>query len=107
MERRIERAGRDAEDRGVHIDHSELDAGNEPEAGKKRKRPHGGLVKGEAGFLRGIENAGVRVVRAPRGMTRDKQNTSKWNPKYVVFVMCWVMLGGCADGSTCLAKIKE
>jgi hypothetical protein len=39
------------------------------------------LVKGEAGFLRGAEASGVRVVRAPRGMSRNKANGSRWHPK--------------------------
>ena len=79
VERGLERAERDAENRGVPLDHApNLE---DAEFGKKRKRPNTGLVKGEAGFLRGAENAGVTVVRAPRGMTRNKQNISKWNPK--------------------------
>lgn len=80
VERSLERAERDAENRGIPIDR-ELDAEEESGIGKKRKRLNTGLVKGEAGFLRGAENGGVRVVRAPRGMTRNKQNTSKWHPK--------------------------
>jgi hypothetical protein len=39
------------------------------------------LVKGEAGFLRGAEAGGVNVIRAPRGMTRNRQNASRWHPK--------------------------
>lgn len=36
--------------------------------------------------MRGAERSRVRVMRAPRGMTRNKQNTSRWHPKYVVFL---------------------
>lgn len=50
-------------------------------AGRKRKYPSQGLVKGEAGFLRGAEAGRVKVLRAPRGMSRNKQNTSRWHPK--------------------------
>lgn len=50
-------------------------------AGRKRKYPGPGLVKGEAGFLRGAEAGRVKVLRAPRGMSRNKQNTSRWHPK--------------------------
>ena len=81
VERHLERAERDAENRGIPIDH-EIDLGNIM-TGQKRKHPNLGPVKGEAAFLRGAENGGVAVVRAPRGMTRNKQNTSKWHPKYV------------------------
>lgn len=49
--------------------------------GRKRKLQGQGLVKGEAGFLRGAEAGAVRVVRAPRGMSRNKENTSRRHPK--------------------------
>lgn len=50
-------------------------------AGRKRKLPGQGFVKGEAGFLRGAEAGAVTVVRAPRGMSRNKENNSRWHPK--------------------------
>jgi hypothetical protein len=31
--------------------------------------------------LRGTEAAGVRVLRAPKGMSRNKQNGSRLHPK--------------------------
>lgn len=69
------------------LEHEVGQDGQDAEAGRKRKRPEqGGFVKGEAGFLRGAQNAGVRVIRAPRGMSRNKANASKWNPKYVSFL---------------------
>lgn len=77
----MERADRDAENRGIHIDHEHGDEGGVG-VGEKRKRPGndaGGLVKGEAGFLRGAQSGEVQVVRAPRGMTRNKQNNSRWH----------------------------
>lgn len=89
IERTVERADRDAENRGLHIDRDHVEGGGEEDVGggggKKRKRGNheGGLVKGEAGFLRGAQDGEVSVVRAPRGMTRNKQNTSRWHPKYV------------------------
>lgn len=90
IERSLERAEREVERRGVTLPSEEelaLNADEEgvgaaPGAGKKRKRET--LVKGEAGFLRGAEASGVRVVRAPRGMTRNKENTSRWHLKYVL-----------------------
>ena len=50
-------------------------------AGRKRKYPQQGLAKGEAGFLRGAEAGAVKVIRAPKGMTRNKENNSRWHPK--------------------------
>ncbi|KAL4865021.1 hypothetical protein BDV12DRAFT_156853 [Aspergillus spectabilis] len=101
IERRIERAGREAENRGVDV--AGRFVGFDPEEGKgedgaggKRKfangkggntgggigtRPEAGLVKGEAGFLRRAQEAGVRVIKAPRGMSRAKMNGSKWHPR--------------------------
>lgn len=93
IERSLERAERDAENRGIELGQAaaeSADAGGGEQAastgtgavtGQKRKHPGGGLVKGEAGFLRGAEASGVRVVRAPRGMSRNKANGSRWHPK--------------------------
>ncbi|GAB1215421.1 hypothetical protein ATERTT37_004608 [Aspergillus terreus] len=98
IERGLERAERDVENRGIRgrsgvLDPAAVGLEHEVESyesgpgDKKRKRGPGaegpGLVKGEAGFLRGAENAGVRVVRAPRGMSRNKANATRWHPKYV------------------------
>lgn len=54
----------------------------------KRKRgpapgtgPDSGLAKGEAGFLRRAEEAGVKVIKAPKGMSRARMNGSKWHAK--------------------------
>lgn len=87
IERSLERADRDAENRGIEFPRGAAaetaDAEEAPEAhaGHKRKYHGQGLVKGEAGFLRGAEAGAVKVMRAPRGMTRNKQNTSRWHPK--------------------------
>lgn len=83
----MERAERDAENRGVRIDRVD-----EGETGKKRKRTGDGmgLAKGEAAFLKGAHEAGVTVVRAPRGMSRAKGNLSRWFPKYVSCRIVWV-----------------
>ncbi|KAJ5242694.1 Zinc finger HIT-type [Penicillium citrinum] len=92
IERSLERAERDAENRGIELGSAtaeqDAEAGAETEqgrvsaAGQKRKHPGQGLVKGEAGFLRGAEAGGVKVVRAPRGMSRNKANGSRWHPKH-------------------------
>lgn len=42
------------------------------------------LVKGELGFVRAAEEAGVRLVRAPVGLSRRKMNHSRIHPKYVL-----------------------
>ncbi|KAL4925670.1 uncharacterized protein BDV17DRAFT_283801 [Aspergillus undulatus] len=106
IERHLERAGRDAEERGVDTDlgkrgirdpgsvglDGEADvSGSGMEGGRgkgkgKRKRGPGfgfenGLVKGEVGFLRRAQEAGVKVIKAPRGMSREKANESRWFPK--------------------------
>lgn len=95
VERSVERAERDAENRGISVDRGE----SEDAAMRKRKRGKGpgpgldvgdgagggrGLAKGEAAFLRGAADAGVTVVRAPKGMSREKGNSSRWFPKYVL-----------------------
>lgn len=87
IERSLERAERDVENRGIELargqvmDNDGAEQGLGAGAGSKRKHPQRGLVKGEAGFLRGAEASGVTVLRAPRGMTRNKQNASRWHPK--------------------------
>ncbi|GAQ09884.1 hypothetical protein ALT_7205 [Aspergillus lentulus] len=110
IERSLERAEREAEDRGIPLsgttaadpavlglEHEVGQDGQDAEAGRKRKRPEqGGFVKGEAGFLRGAQNAGVRVIRAPRGMSRNKANASKWNPKHKC--LSWTVEWITADG---------
>lgn len=88
----MERADRVAENRGVPIDRDAVEGGEEDGGRRKRKRgnhdgPGLGLVKGEAGFLRGAQDGEVNVVRAPRGMTRNKQNTSRWHPKCVTTLL--------------------
>ncbi|KAE8378136.1 hypothetical protein BDV26DRAFT_197396 [Aspergillus bertholletiae] len=98
IERSLERAERDADNRGISVqpgtsgrgvdlavvglDGDDDNVGGEP--GKKRRRVEGGsggFVKGEFGFLRGTEEAGVTVLRAPRGMSRNKANASRWHAK--------------------------
>lgn len=83
----MERAERDVENRGIDLARGQVaetmgaEEAAETGTGGKRKHPGQGFVKGEAGFLRGAEAGGVRVLRAPRGMTRNKENGSRWHPK--------------------------
>lgn len=106
----MERADRDAENRGIHIDHEHGDEGGVG-VGEKRKRPGndaGGLVKGEAGFLRGAQSGEVQVVRAPRGMTRNKQNNSRWHPKQkcLIWAVEWIGSDGERKIRTCLESCR-
>lgn len=40
------------------------------------------LAKGESAFLNNAKNAGVIVIRAPKGLSRRRENTSKWNTRF-------------------------
>ncbi|KAJ5812773.1 Zinc finger HIT-type [Penicillium robsamsonii] len=90
IERSLERAEREVDNRGIDLTGGpQADDGNpegfqHPVAGRKRKHPNQGLAKGEAAFLRGTETAGVRVLRAPKGMSRNTQNGSRLHPKLFV-----------------------
>ena len=87
IERTLERAERDVDNRGIDLargaqtDGVGAEGEQESVSGRKRKHPNQGLVKGEAGFLRGAEAGGVKVIRAPKGMSRNKQNGSRLHPK--------------------------
>ncbi|KAL4935095.1 hypothetical protein BDV06DRAFT_234700 [Aspergillus oleicola] len=92
IERGIERAGRDVENRGVDFSRGVVGLDREGSEGGegiggKRKRGNQdigfgqGLAKGEAGFLRRAQEAGVSVIKAPRGMSRAKMNGSRWLAK--------------------------
>ncbi|KAL2002854.1 hypothetical protein VTN02DRAFT_5751 [Thermoascus thermophilus] len=114
IERRLERAERDVENRGIPLSVPvSVDRGDSHEdvdgAGHKRKRPplhsQQHLAKGEAGFLRGAERAGVTVVRAPRGMTRNRQNASRWHPKHKC--LSWTVEWIAPDGQKTLANCLE
>ncbi|PWY65770.1 hypothetical protein BO83DRAFT_452621 [Aspergillus eucalypticola CBS 122712] len=118
IERSIERAGRDAENRGIDVASSNvrdleavgLDAGDVGGDGKKGgvgaggKRKRGGDTAGNGGggtraemeFLRRAEERGVRVVRAPKGMSRNKGNGSRWlgRNQCLVWTVEWVLSDG-------------
>ncbi|OQE32593.1 hypothetical protein PENFLA_c001G08779 [Penicillium flavigenum] len=102
IERTLERAEREVDNRGIDISGGvQADDGNpeglaHPTASRKRKHPNQGLAKGEAAFLRGAENAGVRVLRAPKGMSRNKQNGSRLHPKHKR--LAWTIEWIAADG---------
>lgn len=87
IERTLERAEREVDNRGIDLaggaqaDDDNSEGSQHPTTGRKRKHPNQGLAKGEAAFLRGAETAGVKVLRAPKGMSRNKQNGSRLHPK--------------------------
>ncbi|PTU23562.1 hypothetical protein P175DRAFT_0416591, partial [Aspergillus ochraceoroseus IBT 24754] len=111
IERRLERAERDAENRGVDVsagagygdlsvvglEHEQDQLGGGGDALKgKRKRGALDMVKGEVAFLKRAETAGVRVIKAPRGMSRNKVNSSKWHArnKCLNWTVEWIAEGG-------------
>lgn len=60
IERKLDRAEKDALSRGLVLE----------EERRRSKQP----VKGETQFNAAIERCGVIVAKAPKGMTRSKQN---------------------------------
>ncbi|PYH49565.1 zinc finger HIT domain-containing protein [Aspergillus saccharolyticus JOP 1030-1] len=115
IERSIERAGRDAENRGIRVDgdaggfvrdlavvgldtdpSSNAGGGDgsplEVGGGKRKRGFGGGSGRGELGFLRQVENAGVKLIRAPKGMSRNKENGSRWFAKQqcLVWTVEWI-----------------
>lgn len=89
IERGLERAEREARARGFE----DLEYGymQDPRQNKNKKRKRDGgkgeegnkkLARGELAFLRAAQEAGVKVERAPRGMSRNKENKSRVHPKY-------------------------
>ncbi|KAL2813910.1 hypothetical protein BJX63DRAFT_393559 [Aspergillus granulosus] len=106
IERRIERADREAEDRGVDVsgkrvrnaevvglEHEDFEQTEKDRNGNKRKRDlQSGLSRGEAGFVRRAKDGGVRVIKAPAGMSRGRVNGSKWHQKQkcLLWTVEWV-----------------
>ncbi|KAE8356796.1 hypothetical protein BDV28DRAFT_65634 [Aspergillus coremiiformis] len=127
IERRLERAERDAENRGISVQpgvsgrgvdlkvvgldgDGDVTTGTEREHGRKRRRVDGGrgaFVRGEVGFLRGVEEAGVTVLRAPRGMSRNKANASRWlaKNKCLNWTVEWIAADGERRNRLCLESL--
>ena len=70
IERKIDGAERDTEERGIILV-------RQPEI---RKRQHN-QVKGEVQMKDALARCGVIIDRAPKGMTRSKQNATNWAKK--------------------------
>ncbi|MCJ1342052.1 hypothetical protein MMC31_000232 [Peltigera leucophlebia] len=75
IERKIDRASRDAEERGVAL--------HDDDPGPPRIRwKKSNLMKGEVNLKAALEKCEVIVRKAPAGMERAKQNKTVWNKKY-------------------------
>ncbi|KAH8696608.1 hypothetical protein BGW36DRAFT_381314 [Talaromyces proteolyticus] len=85
IERSLERAEREAERRGIELEHEYMLAqdGKRKRSNNNNNNNKGGrLVKGEAAFLKAVQMAGVKLVRAPRGLSRRKDNASRVHQKH-------------------------
>ncbi|KAJ6005714.1 hypothetical protein N7451_003658 [Penicillium sp. IBT 35674x] len=105
VERSLERADREVENRGIDLGRGQAASGDgDDESGPKRKIPQQGLVKGEAAFLRRAEEGAVTVIRAPRGMSRNKLNNSRWHPKHkcLSWSVEWISAAGVKNLRNCL-----
>lgn len=83
IERGIERADRDTENREIDVDQGEGTRG-----GRRN-----GVIKRGSTFQNRAADSGVKVAKAPKGMTRNKQNLSSWNKKSVFFSTAFEPLG--------------
>ncbi|KAK2763330.1 Box C/D snoRNA protein 1 [Arachnomyces sp. PD_36] len=86
IERGIERADRETGNREIPLNR---------EDGMPGRRGRN-FMKGEPGFQKGIVERNIRVVRAPKGMSRSKQNSSRWNAKQrcISWTIEWVTPDG-------------
>lgn len=73
LERKLDDADREAEGRGIVLR-------AEPNNGGYRNQKSGS-VKGEVPMQRTFQKVGVVIDRAPKGMTRSKENSTKWHQK--------------------------
>lgn len=82
IERQFDIAERDFESRGILLY-------DENQSGAKRKgyKP----AKGEIPLENAIKQCRVVVDKAPKGMSRQKQNATHWDKKYVASIIgpCW------------------
>jgi hypothetical protein len=88
VERSLARAEDEAVERGLDLD---------AEGGRK-------LAKGQRRTNIEIANSGAIVLKAPAGMTRNKQNKSRWNMKHRYF--SWTIEWVLPDRSKSLAHVR-
>ena len=74
IEREIDLAEKNATGRGVVLD------------GDVRPRKQR-YEKGEVNLKKALEKCGAIVMKAPKGMSRSKQNETHWDKRYVVFAV--------------------
>lgn len=74
VERGLERAERELEGRGIEVG-AELE-------GRRRR-----FKKGEGNARAALDRCGVRVLKAPKGMVRERENRTGWNQKCVYTVV--------------------
>jgi hypothetical protein len=88
VERSLARADDEAAERGIDLT-----------TGARRK-----FVKGQARSNIEIANSGAIVLKAPEGMSRNKQNKTRWNMKYryLSWTIEWIL----PDGSKSLANAQ-
>ncbi|KAI9703849.1 MAG: hypothetical protein M1836_007621 [Candelina mexicana] len=96
IERAFDEADRDAEARGIVIDEPRRLSAF-PKNAKK-----GVILRQEA-----IERTGVIVDRAPKGMTREKHNQTRWlpNQKCLSWTVEWIHQDGSRDLEDCLETL--
>lgn len=97
VERSMERAGRVVENRGMDLEGllniDAIDGGEEePRAAKRKTVP----VRGEVPYMKAIENGGVKLVKAPKGIARQRQNQSGWHRKHkcINWYIEWILPDG-------------
>ena len=72
LERKIGKADRETEERGIVL---------QAEANGGYKNQRNGPMKGEVNVQKALERMGVIIDRAPKGMTRSKENLTHWHKK--------------------------
>lgn len=72
LERKLDDADREAEGRGIILR-------AEPNGGFDSQKS--GPMKGEIRLQKALGSLGVVIDRAPKGMTRSKENLTKWHRK--------------------------
>ncbi|KZF19436.1 hypothetical protein L228DRAFT_285854 [Xylona heveae TC161] len=97
IERGLDRADRDADIRGIEL-------GREENERARRSKWNSGPKKGEVNVQKALERARVIVDRAPKGMTREKENRTSWNRKYkcLSWTVEWFHPDGRRELSGCL-----
>ncbi|KLJ13708.1 hypothetical protein EMPG_11367 [Blastomyces silverae] len=112
IERYVERAERDAENRGIElarVDGDGDDNGGDSWKRQRGKKPTEPVKKGEVGLLRGVEIAGVKMVRAPKGMSREQQNMSHWHKKHkcLNWTIEWILADDGRQTQKAISKCLE